>query len=85
MTSNAQISPAQIESVLVKHSRIADAAVIGIPNEETGKMLKAFVVKADPTLSKEEVTKYIEGMLYFVVWCLVRLFYRFTRVKNNIL
>lgn len=40
-----QVAPAELEAVLFSHPAVADAAVIGIPNEETGELPKAFVVK----------------------------------------
>ncbi|MEM6295188.1 MAG: AMP-binding protein [Myxococcota bacterium] len=40
-----QVAPAELEAKLLSHDHIADAAVIGIPDEEAGERPKAFVVK----------------------------------------
>jgi acyl-CoA synthetase (AMP-forming)/AMP-acid ligase II len=39
-----QVAPAELEALLVSHPQVADAAVIGIPDEEAGELPKAFVV-----------------------------------------
>jgi acyl-CoA synthetase (AMP-forming)/AMP-acid ligase II len=53
-----QVAPAELEGVLLTHPAIADAAVIGLPNEEAGEVPKAFVVPSGP-LTPEEVTAFI--------------------------
>jgi acyl-CoA synthetase (AMP-forming)/AMP-acid ligase II len=38
-----QVAPAELEAVLLTHSAVADACVIGIPDEEAGEIPKGFV------------------------------------------
>ncbi len=42
------ISAKEVEDVLYTHPKIADVAVLGIPDEDRGEMAVAFVVPADP-------------------------------------
>ncbi|EDO46392.1 predicted protein [Nematostella vectensis] len=45
-----QVPPAELEDLLQSHPDIADAAVIGVPDEEAGELPKAFVVLKAGTL-----------------------------------
>lgn len=40
-----QVPPAELEALLVSHPAVADAAVIGVPDEEAGEIPKAFIVR----------------------------------------
>ena len=63
-----QVAPAELEAVLQTHPKVADAAVIGIPNERQGEAPKAFVVRRDNSLGKEDVEKYIKERLSEHKW-----------------
>jgi acyl-CoA synthetase (AMP-forming)/AMP-acid ligase II len=56
-----QVAPAELEAVLVGHADIADAAVIGVRDEESGEELpKAFVVRTPGSeLSEDAVMAYM--------------------------
>jgi acyl-CoA synthetase (AMP-forming)/AMP-acid ligase II len=43
------ISPAEVEDVLLEHPAVREAAVLGVPDDEWGELLVAVVVPADST------------------------------------
>ena len=54
-----QVPPAELEALLVTHPKVADVAVIGVPDEEAGELPKAFVVPAPGTdLTEDEVIEF---------------------------
>jgi acyl-CoA synthetase (AMP-forming)/AMP-acid ligase II len=48
-----QVAPAELEAVLVSHPAVADAAVVGRPDERRGEAPVAFVVKSGEVSEKE--------------------------------
>jgi len=49
-----KVYPREVEDVLFEHPSIKEAGVIGIPDEFSGEVVKAFVVLKDPTKSPTE-------------------------------
>lgn len=73
----SQVSPTELESVIMERPEVADVAVVGIPDALAGEIPKAFVVlKPSHKLTEKEVydavatklTKYkhLEGGVVFV-------------------
>lgn len=55
-----QVAPAELEAILFTCPTVADAAVVGSPNEKHGEVPKAFVVlKGDA--NEEEIMEYVAG------------------------
>jgi len=56
LVNGFNVYPAEIEAVLDAHPAIVESAVIGVPDEQTGEAVKAYVVTApDTALTVEEV------------------------------
>ena len=55
VVSGFNVYPNEIEEVVAHHEKVLEVACIGVENEKTGEALKLFVVKKDPSLSKEEL------------------------------
>ncbi|MBS1487370.1 MAG: AMP-binding protein [Bacteroidetes bacterium] len=56
--SGFNVFPNEIENVIAMHPKVLEVAAIGIPDERSGEVIKAFVVKKDPSLTEEELKKY---------------------------
>jgi long-chain acyl-CoA synthetase len=58
------VAPAEIEALLLEHPGIIDSAVIGIPNDEAGQLIKGLVVlKPGLTLTPEDILTFANGKL----------------------
>jgi acyl-CoA synthetase (AMP-forming)/AMP-acid ligase II len=57
-----QVAPAELEAILLSHPAVADAAVVGSPDEEKGEVPKAFIVlKGDA--SAEEIMEFVAAQV----------------------
>lgn len=58
-----QVPPAELESILLTHDSIKEAAVIGIPDEDHGEVPKAFVVTNDSSYNQESVLEFVNSQV----------------------
>jgi long-chain acyl-CoA synthetase len=56
--SGFKVFPNEVEDVIAQHLGVLEAAVIGVADEHTGQAVKLFVVRRDPELQAEELTRY---------------------------
>jgi long-chain acyl-CoA synthetase len=63
-SSGFNVYPAQVEAVLVEHPAIAEACVVGIPDQAQGERVKAFVVLKDgASADGDELIRYCRDRL----------------------
>ena len=64
VSGGENVFPREVEDLLSDHEEIAEAAVIGVPDEEFGQRLRAFVVLGNGTsLDEAAVKDYVKGNL----------------------
>ena len=57
-----QVPPAELEAVLLRHPDVADAAVIGVPDDEAGEIPAGYVVlRPGAAASPEEIMRFVAG------------------------
>jgi len=61
--SGFKVFPNEVEDVVMQHAGVVEAAVIGVNDERTGQAVKLFVVRRDPSLTAEELTKFCHERL----------------------
>ena len=63
ISGGVNIYPQEIENLLVTHPKVADVAVIGVPNAEFGEEVKAVVQPADPRTAGPALAEEL------IAWC----------------
>jgi O-succinylbenzoate-CoA ligase len=63
ISGGENVYPAEIENVILGHPKVGEVAVIGQESERWGESPLAIVVKADDSLSEEEVLDHCQGKL----------------------
>ncbi len=58
VSSAENIYPVQIEEILNEHPKVQESVVVGVPDELRGQAVVAYIVKADPSLTVEELQKF---------------------------
>ncbi len=55
LVSGFNVYPNEVEATIAEHPGVVDTAVVGVPDDETGEVVVAFVVKQDPALTEDEI------------------------------
>jgi long-chain acyl-CoA synthetase len=55
LVSGFNVYPNEVEDILVTHPGVLEAAVVGLPDEQSGELVAAYVVRKDPALTVEEL------------------------------
>jgi len=63
LVSGFNVFPNEIEEVAAMHDGVMEAAAIGVPHEVSGEVVKLFVVKKDPNVTKEDIMKHCKELL----------------------
>ncbi|MBC3880593.1 AMP-binding protein [Undibacterium sp. LX40W] len=60
ITAGYNVAGPEVEEVLLKHPDVAECAVVGLPDEERGQIVKAFVVLRDATKASDALVKTLQ-------------------------
>ena len=64
VSGGENVFPREIEDLLAEHPDVDDVAVIGVPDEQFGQRLRAFVVRRDGAeLSEDDVRNHVRDNL----------------------
>ncbi|ROO32306.1 AMP-binding protein [Salinisphaera japonica] len=58
LVSGFNVYPNEVEDVVSAHPKVMEAACIGVDDERSGEVVKIFVVKADASLTEDELLAY---------------------------
>jgi len=58
LVSGFNVYPNEVEDVIATHPKVMEVAVVGVPDEKSGEVVKAFIVKKDKSLTAEEITAF---------------------------
>ena len=56
--SGFNVFPNELENVISLCPGVVECAAIGVPDEKQGEAIKIFVVKNDPMLTEDDLTKF---------------------------
>ena len=64
ISGGENIYPAEIENALAKHPAVLEAAVVGVPDDKWGEIVKAFIVKrAGEDLAADDVVAHLSDKI----------------------
>ncbi len=63
LVSGFNVFPNEIETVIAEHEGVLEVGVIGEPDQKSGEIVKAVIVKKDQSLSEEEIIRHCREKL----------------------
>ncbi len=63
LVSGFNVYPNEIEDVVALHGKVLEVAAIGQPSDVSGEVVKIYVVKRDPSLTKDDIIKHCREYL----------------------
>ena len=63
VVSGFKVFPFELEDLLSRLPGVLESAVVGVPDDDTGESVKAYIVKNDPSLTEEQVLAYCKQQL----------------------
>ena len=63
LVSGFNVYPNEVEATIAEHPGVIDTAVVGVPDDETGEVVVAFVTTKDPALTEDEVRQHCRKTL----------------------
>lgn len=61
ISGGEKIQPVQVEEAINSHPKVAENIVIGMPDDQWGQVVVAYVVPKDPSVTARELDEYCEG------------------------
>jgi long-chain acyl-CoA synthetase len=55
LVSGFNVYPNEVEGVVAMHDGVLECAAVGVPDEQSGELVKVVVVKKDPALTHDDV------------------------------
>jgi long-chain acyl-CoA synthetase len=63
LVSGFNVYPNEVEAVLASQPGVSDVAVVGVPDDECGEIVAAFVVSNGPAMSEDDVRRHCRASL----------------------
>lgn len=63
LVSGFNVYPNEVEKCIVEHPKVKEVGVCGVPDEKTTEAVKAFIVRADDSLTEEEIKDFCKDKL----------------------
>ena len=68
LVSGFNVYPNEIENVVQSHAGVLEVAAVGVDDEESGEVVKLFIVKKDPALTEAAVLEHCKDQLTRYKW-----------------